>query len=328
MKRRALVPLAVVAVVVIAGITAVTVLRDADGRTDTLVASGTVEATDADIGFQTSGRIVAIDVREGDRVEAGAPLARLDASELEARLDAARAQVAMANAQLSELRRGPRSEDVAQARAAETAAMTRLEDARRELERARTLFDGGAISRQAFERALSAERIAQSQHDQAREQVDALETGTRPERIEAAQGGLDHARAAVRQIETLIGNAIITAPFAGIVTVRHREPGEVVSAGLPVVTLMDPDDRWVRIYIGQASIGRMTIGQVATITSDADPGREYEGEIMFIASEAEFTPRAVQTPEERTRLVHAVKVRILGDGGDLKPGVSADVHVR
>jgi HlyD family secretion protein len=326
MNRRVVIPIVVVAV---GGAAAFLFLRDSGEEGDALMVSGTVEATEADIGFQTPGRIVAIEAREGDRVAAGQVLARLDAAELEARLEAARAQVAMAEAQLAELRRGPRAEEVAQARAARNATLTRLEDARRELERARTLFEGGAISREAFDRARTAADVAEAQHEQASELLAALETGTRPERIDAARAGLAQAQAAARQVETLIANTIIAAPFPGVVTVRHREPGEIVAAGLPVVTIMDPDDRWVRVYIREAEVGRISIGQSAAITADADPDREYAGEITFIASEAEFTPRAVQTPEERTKLVYAVKVRITGDpGSDLKPGIPADVHIR
>lgn len=326
MKRRVIIPIVLVAG---AAVAAFVLLRNGEDGTDALTVSGTVEATEADVGFQAPGRIVAIEVREGDRVVEGQVLARLDAAELDARLEAARAQVAMAEAQLSELRRGPRAEEVAQARAARSAAMTRLDDARREAERARTLFEGGAISREAFDRAQTAAQVAEAQHDQASEQLAALETGTRPERIEASRAGLAQAQAAARQIETLIANTSIAAPFDGVVTVRHREPGEIVAAGLPVLTIMDPEDRWVRVYIREADVGRISIGQSAAITADADPDREYAGQITFVANEAEFTPRAVQTPEERTKLVYAVKVRITGDAaGDLKPGVPADVHIR
>jgi HlyD family secretion protein len=326
MNRRVVIPIVLVAV---AGVAAFVVLRDGVQDADLLMVSGTVEATEADIGFQAPGRIVSIEVREGDRVTAGQILARLDAAELEARLEGARAQVAVAVAQLSELRSGPRPEEISQARSARNAASTRLADARRELERARTLYEGGAISREAFDRAQTAADVAESQHEQARDQLAALETGTRPERIEAGRAGLAQAQAAVRQVETLIANTTIAAPFDGIVTVRHREPGEIVAAGLPVITIMDPDDRWVRVYMREAAVGGIAIGQQARITADADPEREYGGEITFIAGEAEFTPRAVQTPEERTRLVYAVKVRITGDpDGDLKPGIPADVHIR
>ena len=107
---------------------------------------------------------------------------------------------------------------------------------------------------------------------------------------------------------------------------RHRQPGETVSPGLPVLTLTDLDDRWVRIYVPENRIGAVSLGQGATIRSDTYPDREYRGEVIFIASEAEFTPRNVQTPEERVKLVYAVKVRITGDADyELKPGIPADV---
>jgi HlyD family secretion protein len=269
-----------------------------------------------------------MDVREGDRVMADQPLARLDSKELEARLAAARAQIAAARAQLTELEQGPRRQEIAQARAAMAAATSRLEDARRELERARTLFDGGANSREALDRAQTAEQVAAAQLDQAKEQVDVLEAGSRPERIAGARAALEQAEATARQIEIGLENASLDAPFDGIVTVRHREPGEIVSAGAPVITIMNPADRWVRIYVSETSIGDVAIGQAASITTDTDPGHEYAGEVTFIASEAEFTPRNVQTAEERVKLVYAVKVRITGDAaGDLKPGMPADVRL-
>ncbi len=117
-------------------------------------------------------------------------------------------------------------------------------------------------------------------------------------------------------------------PFDGVVTVRHREPGETAPPGAPVLTLMNPDDRWVRIYVQEDRIGRLALGQPATITSDSYPDRTYEGRVTFIASEAEFTPKNVQTPEERVKLVYAVKVQVVGDPAfELKPGMPADVRL-
>jgi membrane fusion protein YbhG len=295
---------------------------------DGLSASGTVEATEADIGFQTPGRIETIGVREGDRVAAGDTLAKLDTQEIQARLESARAFAAAARAQLTELQRGPRREEIAQARAGSLAAESRLADARRELERARTLFDGGAISREAFDRAQTSEQVAAAQYDQAKEQLTALENGTRPERIAAARAQMDQAEAAVRQADVLLSNATLVAPFSGVITVRHREPGEVVGAGAPVVTVMNPDDRWVRIYVREDAIGRIAIGAPAGITSDSDPTHVYDGTVTYISGEAEFTPRNVQTTEERVKLVYAVKIRITGDPAqDLKTGMPADVRL-
>ncbi|HEX9944680.1 MAG TPA: HlyD family efflux transporter periplasmic adaptor subunit, partial [Thermoanaerobaculia bacterium] len=124
------------------------------------------------------------------------------------------------------------------------------------------------------------------------------------------------------------GNLAVTAPFDGLVTVRHRQPGEIVPAGSPVLTLIDPADRWVRIYIKEDRVGSVRLGSRAAISSDTYPGKTYTGEVAFIASEAEFTPKNVQTTEERVKLVYAVKVRILGDPGyELKPGLPADVRL-
>ena len=294
-----------------------------------LSASGTVEATEADIGFQAPGRIRSIAVREGDRIGAGDTLASLDTEEIEARIEAAQAMASAARAQLTELQRGPRREEIAQARAGALAAESRLADARREMERARVLFDGGAISREAFDRAQTAEQIAAAQYDQAKEQLIALETGTRPERIAAARAQLEQAEATVRQAQVTLSNATLVAPFGGVITVRHREPGEVVGAGVPVVTVMNPDDRWVRIYVREDAIGRIAVGSQAGITADSDPAHVYAGIVTYISGEAEFTPRNVQTTEERVKLVYAVKVRITGDPAqDLKAGMPADVRLR
>jgi HlyD family secretion protein len=112
------------------------------------------------------------------------------------------------------------------------------------------------------------------------------------------------------------------------VTVRHREPGEVVPAGSPVLTVMNRDDRWVKIYVPETRIGAVRLGLEAEITTDTFPGKTYGGTVSFIASEAEFTPKTVQTSEERVKLVYAVKVTVAGEPSfDLKPGMPADVRL-
>jgi len=293
-----------------------------------LVASGTVEATEALLGFQVPGRIEAVLVSEGDDVAAGQELARLDRSELTARLAGAQAQARAARAMLTELERGFRPEELAQARAALRAAEQRQVEAERERDRSQRLYEGGAISRQAFEQAETAATVAETQQEQAKEQLALLEAGPRRERIEAQRAAVHQAEAAVSQAEASLTNAVIMAPFAGVITVRHREPGETVPAGGAVLTLMNPNDRWVRIYLRGDVVGRAALGQGATITADAYRDKTYSGEVAFIAREAEFTPRNVQTAEERVKLVYAVKVRITDDPTfDLKPGLAADVRL-
>jgi len=303
-------------------------LRPAAADRHPLEASGTVEATTADLGFQTGGRIEEILVREGDVVTEGAVLARLDLAELEARRAAAEAQLAAARAILRELEVGARPEERRQAEAALAAAARQLEEATTTLERTRLLYEGGAVSREALDRAETAHELARAQHDQARERLDLLIIGPRQERIEAQRATVSQAEAALRQVDAILAGGEVRAPFAGVVTVRHREPGEVVAPGTPVLTLQNRDDRWVRIYLPGDQIGRVALGQSARISADAYPGRGYEGRVVHIASEAEFTPRNVQTRAERVKLVYAVKVAIVGDPGhDLKPGIPADVRL-
>ncbi len=321
---RVAIALAVLVVVVMA--LWLTVFRN-DGSS-LVFASGTVEATEADLGFQVAGRIERIAAREGDRVSAGQELAWLDRSELRARRRAALAQAEAARAMLAELERGFRDEEIAQGRAAVRAAEQRLNDAKRDLGRTRRLFAGGAVSQQLLDNAETAYELAQAEHERAREALLILETGPRAERIAAQRAALEQAEAAVAQIDAGLDFAVIRAPLDGLITVRHREPGETVGAGVPVLTLMNPDDRWVRIYVRADEVGRIDIGHPATITGDAYPDRSYEGRVVFIASEAEFTPRNVQTTEERVKLVYRVKVQITGDAGfDLKPGLAADVRL-
>jgi HlyD family secretion protein len=298
---------------------------EADGA---LVASGTVEATDAQLGFQTPGRLISIAPREGDRVTAGQELARLERSELEARHEQAEAQVQAARAALAELDQGARQEEIAQARAALAAASDRRADAERDLDRTRRLFDGGAVSREALDKAQTALDVIRNQQTQASEQLRLLQAGPREERKDAARAQIAQAEAAVRGVEATLGNTVLTAPFDGVVTVRHREPGEIVPAGSPVLTVMDPASRYVRIYIPENRVGAVRLGTRATISADTYPGKTYPGEVSFIASEAEFTPKSVQTTEERVRLVYEVKVRVTGDPKfDLKPGLPADVRL-
>jgi HlyD family secretion protein len=326
MNRKQLIPIAVAAVVVVTA--AWLLFLRGGGANEPLDASGTVEATDAQLGFQVAGRIDTILVQEGDRVRADQELARLDQTELRARRQQAAAQLAAAQATLTELERGNRAQDVQQGRDQVTAANQRLADAQRDLDRTRRLFDGGAVSREALDKAQLAFDVAQSQHDQAAQQLQLLEIGPRPERIAAQRAAVAAAQATVQQIDALLGNAVIRAPFDGVVTVKDREIGETVSPGAPVLTVTNLNDRWVRIYIPETRIGAVHLGEGATITADTYRGRKYRGAVSFIASEAEFTPKNVQTKDERVKLVYAVKVRITSDSTyDLKPGIPADVQL-
>ena len=326
MKRRIVVVVALV-VVVVGGVVLWRTLAGGNG-TGTLLASGTVEATDARLGFETPGRISAVRAREGDAVKAGDTLALLDRSQALARRDQAEAEIQAARATLQELRSGSRQAEISQAEAALRAAEDRLDDARSDLRRLQSLASSGTVSQQAVDKAKTAVQVAESQRKQAQDRLDLVREGPRSERIRAQEARLNAARAALRGAEATLDQMVVTAPFDGVVTVRHGEPGETSAPGTPVLTLMNPADRWVRIYVREDRIGALRLGQKAEISSDTYPDSTYDGEVSFVASEAEFTPKNVQTREERVKLVFAVKVRITGDPRqELKPGMPADVRL-
>lgn len=269
--------------VIIVGLLAVAVLAAYliiyvfNGRNDQgMLASGTIEATEAQLGFQAPGRIDFIQGHEGDSVKQDQLLAKLDTRETEARLEQARYQV--------------------------TVMALRLAEARRDFDRNKTLLAGGAIVKEAYDKITLNLKVADNEHHQA--------------------------QAEVRALEAALSNMAIRASFDGIITVRHHEPGEIVGAGAPVLTVMNPNDRWVRIYIPENHIGAVQLGQKARITTDTWPDKQYTGQVIYVANQAEFTPKNVQTAEERVKLVYAVKVRINNDEKfELKPGMPADVHL-
>ena len=184
------------------------------------------------------------------------------------------------------------------------------------------------MSQRVFDNQETALELAQSDYETAQERLRVLESGPRAERIAAQRAALAQAEAVLAQAEATLDYAMIRAPFEGIISVRHREPGETVPAGSPVLTVRNLNDRWVRIYVREDEVGRISIGQDATISADSYPERTYTGTVVFLSSEAEFTPRNVQTTEERVKLVYRVKVQITGDESqDLKPGLAADVRI-
>jgi HlyD family secretion protein len=316
-----------VAVIVVAAVVVILVLVNRGGNAEgTLAFSGTVEATEARLGFDVPGRVGWVAVHEGDSVTAGQALAGLDTTQAHAQLAQMQAQAAASRAVLTELLAGSRKEEIARARAAAKAANDRLDQAKTDLERTETLFKGGAVSPEAHDQAQTALEVAQSRADQAAEELRLVEKGPRAERIEAQRAEVARAEAAVRTQEAALALMTARAPFDAVVTVRHREPGESLSPGAPVVTLANMGDRWVRIYVPENRVGRVRLGRAATLSADSFPGKTYTGRVKYIASEAEFTPKNVQTSEERVKLVYMVKVQITGDPGqDLKPGMPADV---
>jgi len=291
--------------ILILGLAAACAGREADRH----AARGTVEVPEADIGAMTAARVLAVRVEEGAAVRAGDTLALLTQTDLSASLAGQSARVATAAANLRDLTAGARPQEIRRAEAELESATAELTRTVAELGRIRALAADGAVSRQALDDAISAERVARGRSEAAAEAVRLLQAGTRPERIAGAQSELASARATLAQIEARAADLVLVSPVAGIVLSRNAEPGEALAANVPVVTIGETARPYVRVYVPQSLAATLRVGDPATvITGD---GRSLAGRVVAINPKAEFTPRVALTEQERADLMFGVKVEFV-----------------
>ncbi|MBS0663858.1 MAG: HlyD family efflux transporter periplasmic adaptor subunit [Verrucomicrobia bacterium] len=290
-----------------------------------LVLSGNLEVSDAQLGFKTAGRLVERLVSEGDRVTAGQLVARLDDAEQRAQLALRQAELAAAEAVVAELEAGSRPQEIAAAAATLRSAEAERDRVRLDYARQKELRAKEVISDRDFEAADAQLKVAEARAAEAAERLKLVQEGPRAETIRQARARLEQARAAVTLATTQLDNTRVVSPLTGTVLAHHIEPGEFVSPGTPVVTVAETAHMWVRAYVNQPDLGRVRHGEKVVVRTDSFPGRDFTGTIGFISSEAEFTPKTVQTPKERVKLVFRIKVDVENPKDELKPGMPADV---
>ena len=285
---------------------------------------------------------------------AEAQLKDLQAGARREEIEEAEARAARARAQLDDLLAGSRQQEIEQARAAVRNATAVREWSERELARTRELYARDLVAFQEVDRARNAYDVAAANEASARERLALLEAGARkdeidaaraelraaqervrllragprPDAVVAARGQVAEARAALALGQARLGEMRLRSPITGLVLRTNLEVGEMANPGVSILTLMDPQDMWLRAYVSETEVGRIRVGQQALITVDAFPGRTFAGAISEIASEAEFTPKNVQTKKERVNLVFRVKIAIRDAEGVLKPGMPADAQLR
>jgi HlyD family secretion protein len=289
--------------------------------------SGNVEVTEYDMGFKFSGRVEKLFTDEGQKVTKGEALAALDRAELESQAVQARAYMKEAEVRLKELRTGSRPQEIEQAKANLRVVEAELEKARKDYERAERLFQKDAISVSQFDAAKSAYDSRVAQQKSTQELLSMVKEGPRKEEILAAEQRVSQARAALLAVEERLKDTVIYAPASCVVIRKNIELGETVGPGTPVFTLGDLEEPWIKVYVKEDKLGLVKLGQKARVTVDSYPGKVYEGTVTFISSEAEFTPKNVQTKEERVKLVFGVKVRVKNINDELKPSMPADVKI-
>lgn len=292
-----------------------------------LTLSGNIEAHESLVSFKVAGRIVGLPVEEGQEVAQGDLLASLDDADYRERVRIDEANVQVRASSLNLTLAGTRVQEIKAIEQDMVAAKADLEQKQLDNGRAERLYVRDTISAQDRDRAVTALRRAEAAYQAAQQRYSEAQEGSRKEDIALAQANLKQADANLALSKVNLGYTVLHAPSAGIITVRQAELGEVVAPGTPVVTLADLDHVWLRAYIDETDIGRIHWGQVATVTTDTYPGKQYRGRISFIAQNAEFTPKSVQTEKERVTLVYRIKIDLENLSHDLKPGMPADAHI-
>ena len=381
----------IVIVIVVAGAAGMLAYRSLRPEpTNRILVSGNIELNQVDIAFKSAGRLIERTVNEGDAVQKGMVIARLDREQLlrqretaEAALQTAQAMLAesqtalrwqrethqadmqlrnadlsAAESQLLQLKNGARPQEIQESKAAVAAAQSQYDQAKKDWDRAQTLYKNDDIStsqhdqfrtrfesadanlKQAKERAAlvqegprsetiegAAAQVARARASLRIGEANGIETKRREQDIVARLGDIERAKAQIALIDTQLADTIAVSPINGVVLVKAADVGEVLAPGTSVVTVGDIDHPWLRAYIREQDLGRIKLGDKVRVTTDSFPGRAYDGHISFISSDAEFTPKQIQTAEERVKLVYRIKIDVDNPRHELKSNMPADAEI-
>ena len=297
-----------------AALIAALILAGCSGNNEgSITSSGTIEGTDINIGTEAAGRVAAVRVDEGARVHAGDTLVVIDDADYVIQLRQAVANLQSFDAAYRIAVKGARKEDILQAEVA-------FRTAEADYNRMKDLLESQTITRKQYDDAYARYVAAQQNYEKMR-------NWSRPEEIDAAREKRDLAAAQADLLRKKVRDCRITAPSAGTVTLRSVEPGELVTVGTNVIRLTYLDKVKLMIYVNESDLGRIRLGDKAQVSVDSDPSRKFEGTVVYLSPTAEFTPKNVQTKEERTKLVFGVKIELPNPDGALKPGLPADAVV-
>jgi len=336
MKKKVII---IVFVTLLVGVGALVYFGQWQSQRGELYYSGTIEATNSNLAFQVSGRVVNVAVREGHAVKTGQLLAELDPSELQSKKEQAAANldrsIKMQDqlATLLSIYKTTVPADVVRSEASATSAKDIMDDARKNYQRYEQLFKHGVVTEKErdaiklnYDTAKSRLDDAQAAMGQAKSNLKKIEV-TQKE-FEAAISQAKQAKAALEQADIQLNYGRLLAPYSGIITSRNVEPGEVVTTGREVLTLADLSTVDLKIFVDETEIGKVKPGQDVEVKVDTFPNKVYKGKVTFISPEGEFTPKIIQTKKERVKLVYLVKVSIPNPDLELKTGMPADAWLR
>jgi HlyD family secretion protein len=284
-----------------------------EGNKREISASGTIETTEVTVSAKVGGQVVKLLVDEGSNVVKGDTLLQIDRSDLDIQLKQALANAAAAESQYKLTVLGPRKEDILQAEA-------NFKNAQDDLKRAEDLFQASTVTQKHLDDARTRYTVAEQTYEK-------LKSGSRPEEIEAARARRDLANAQVDAIRKKISDSYVVAPMQGVISEKAVEEGDVVVQNGSLFRISRLDEVHLMIYVSEEELAKIKLGQSADVFIDAYPNKPFRGKIIYISDVAEFTPKNVQTKEDRTKLVFGVKIEVLNPDRVLKPGMPADATI-
>jgi HlyD family secretion protein len=291
-----------------------------------IAASGHVEATEVRLSAKVPGHVEAMAVQEGDAVAAGQEIARIDVTDTRLALAAASAERAQADAELRLRLAGSRREDVAEAEAQVQRARADLRGAEEDLARMEKLLKSGSGTDKARDDARTRRDVAAANLEAAGERLRKLQAGSRPEEKDAARARVAAADARIAQLRQQVEDAVVRSPVAGVVTEKLAERGELLARGAGLAVVTELARPWLTVYLPEPELGRIRLGQEAEVVTDA--GQRRTGRVTFVSPQAEFTPKNVQTADERAKLVYRLKISLDNADGVFKPGMPAEARLR
>lgn len=310
-----------------------------NNREKGLYYSGTIETTQANLSFQVPGRVVKVNVQEGQSVTKDQIIAELDREEFESRYEQAKANLDRAQKTkkqletMLEISRKTLPSEVARAKANVQSTRDTLRDAEKNYKRFEDLFSKGVITEKerdgmklTYEVAQS--RLAESQSVLNLAQGNLTKIDAVKQDIEVATAQINSVNASLSQASIQLAYTQLKSPMDGVITSRNIEPGETVNSGREVITISNLSRVDLKIFIDETEIGKVRPGQKVDVKVDTFPGKTYTGTVSFISPEGEFTPKIIQTKKERVKLVYLVKVSIENPNFELKAGMPADAWLR
>lgn len=298
-----------------------------NGQPTSIESSGTIESKDVVVSSKTAGEILEIIFSEGDKVNAGDTVLIIDHEMLDIQLLQAIAVKDAAQAQLNLMLKGARQEDIISAEQNLNQAKINFENAERDKIRMENLYNSRSITQKQFEDAVVRYELMNAQYKAAQENYNKIKKIFRPEEIEQAKANLNKAIAGVELLKKNIRDCFVTSPINGFIVKTFVEKGETVSPMSSLFKVSDLDNIELKIYVSAEELGLVKLGQKAEISVDSFKDKTFEGTVTYISPEAEFTPKNIQTKDERTKLVFAVKISISNKDYNLKSGMPADAVI-